>query len=63
MPSGFGGRGGSDVNTSHVFPQGILVAISLIGSGEGDEGARVGAIYETRLPFCSVGITVLLSVV
>ena len=27
MPSGFGGRAGSNMNTSHIFPQGVLAAI------------------------------------
>ena len=33
-----GGRVGSDVNMSHVFPQGLLVAITLVGGGAELEG-------------------------
>ena len=39
MPSDFGGRPGSEVSMSHVFPQGVLVAITLVGVRTGDGGA------------------------
>lgn len=39
MPSGFGGRAGFDVNTSHIFPQNVLA--TMVGGGPGDLGARV----------------------
>ncbi|KAJ8781338.1 hypothetical protein J1605_011322 [Eschrichtius robustus] len=31
VPSAFGGRAGFGVETSHIFPQDVLVAISLVG--------------------------------
>ena len=43
VPSRFGGRAGSDVSRSHIFPQGVLAAITLVGGGAGDEGARARA--------------------
>ena len=48
VPSGFGGRYGSDKKIGHVFPQGLLVAFTLVGSGAKD-----------RLLTCSVAITTL----
>ena len=46
VPSVFGGRAGFDVNTSHVFPQSVLAAITLEGGGAGDGGAKVRTSYE-----------------
>ena len=40
VPSGFGGRAGFDVKTSHIFPHSVLAAITLVGGGAGDEGPR-----------------------
>ena len=40
VTSVFGGRAGFDVNTSHVFAQGVLVPITFVGGGAGDRGAR-----------------------
>lgn len=36
--SDFDSRAGFDLNTSHVFPQGVLSAIILLGGGVRDEG-------------------------
>ena len=30
LSSGFGGRGGLDMNTSRFFPQGLLAAVTLV---------------------------------
>ena len=40
--SGFDGRAGSEVNTSHILPQSVLEAITLVegGAGHGGAGAR-----------------------
>ena len=57
--SAFGGRDGFDVDTRHVFPQGVLPAFILVGGGTGDGGARAGARCEAGLPLCSVDITAL----
>ena len=58
MPSGFGGRPGSEVGMSHVFPQGVLAAITLVRGGDG--GAKARAKCELGLLLCSVAITILL---
>lgn len=61
--SGFDGRTGFDLNTSHVFPQGALTAITLLGDGVRTEGAGARARCEpVLLSLCSVAITVLLRV-
>lgn len=61
--SGFDGRTGFDLNTSHIFPQGALRAIILLGDGVRTEGAGTRARYEpVLLPLCSVASTVLLGV-
>ena len=56
VPSGFGERAEFDVNTSHVFPQGVLAAITLVGCGAGDRGVRAKARCELRIPLCSVAV-------
>lgn len=50
MPNAFGRMTGSEVDASHIFPQGVLVAVTLVGSGAGDGGAKGGPGYEARLP-------------
>ena len=42
MPSAFYGRVGFDMDAIHIFPQGVLAAITLVGGGAGDGGARAG---------------------
>lgn len=39
-------RGGFDIDTSHVFPQGVLAAITLLGGRAGDGGDRADARCE-----------------
>ena len=53
VPSGFGGRARFDVHTSHVFPQGAVAAITLVGGG-------AGARCDLGLLLCSVANTTLL---
>lgn len=48
-----------DVNTSDIFPQGVLTAITLVGGAKG-AGARGRGRCELGLPFCSVAVTTLL---
>lgn len=48
---------GFDVDTSHVFLQGVLTAITLIEGVAGDGGASTG--WEVGLPLCSVSVTTL----
>ena len=62
VPSGFGGRAGFDTNISRIFPQGVLAAISLVGAGAGEGGARAGARCEVELSLYSVDVTTLLGV-
>lgn len=47
------------MNTSHVFPQGVLVAIKLVGDKAGDGGARDRARCEPELLFSVPIITIL----
>lgn len=63
-PSGFGGRAGCAVSTSHFFPQGVLAAITLLGGQAGDwqEGTKARARCEPRLLLCSVVNTNILGV-
>ena len=42
--------------SSHVFPQAVLAAITLVGDGAGDEGARAGTGCDAGLSLCSVAI-------
>ena len=46
VPSGFGGEAGSDVNTSHIFLQGMLAAVTLVEGGTAERGARARARCE-----------------
>ena len=59
VPTAFGGRAGFDVDASHVFPQGVLAAVTLVGDGAGGGGARDGAVCEAGRPLCSVVVTAL----
>lgn len=54
----FGGRAGSEVNTGHIFPQGRFTAITLVGDGAVDGGARARASFELDL-LCSMVVTAL----
>ena len=62
VPSAFVGRAGSDVNMSHVSPQGLLAAITLMGVEAGDEGARARASCELGFLLYLVTNTMLLGV-
>lgn len=42
VPNAFGERAGFDVDPSHVFPQGVLEAITLLGSDAGERGTSAG---------------------
>ena len=48
------------MNRSHIFPQCVLAAITLVGGGAGDGGSRDRAKCEAGIPLCSVAITTLL---
>ena len=47
------------MNTSFVFPQGVLVAVTLVGSGDGDGVAGARARCEQGLLLFSVAVTAL----
>lgn len=56
----FGGRAGSDVIRSHVFPQWVLTTVTSAGAGTAaDEAAQARARCEMRLLLCSVASTTL----
>ena len=57
VPNAYGGKAGSDVDASHIFPQGVLTALTLVGGGARDGRARAEARCKTGLPLCSVAIT------
>ena len=59
VPSGFGGRTGSEMSMGCVFTWGVLAATTLMGGRAGDGGARAGARCELELLLCSVAITTL----
>lgn len=41
------------------FPQGVLVAVTQVGSEAGDGGGRACVSYEVAHPLCSVTVTTL----
>ena len=47
---GFGGRAGSDMNTSHIFSQGALAVITLGGGRTGDGAARARGSVSQGFP-------------
>ena len=59
VPSGFGGRAGSEVSMGHIFPWGVLAATTLLDDMAGDGGVRVRARCEPGLLLCSVAVTTL----
>lgn len=62
MPRAFGERAGFNVDASHVFPQGILAAITLGGSVAGGGRARAYEGFEVGFSLCSVAGIILLGV-
>lgn len=62
MSSGFGGRVGFGMNTSHVFPQGLLAAIILVRGETGNRRVRARVGCEVGLPLRSVAVTALMEV-
>ena len=62
VPNAFGGIAGFDMDASHIFPQGVLAAITLIGGGAGAREPRASSGCEAGLPCCSMAITTLLGV-
>ena len=42
VSSGFDGRTGSDLSMSHIFPQGVLAAVTFVGGETEMEGLEPG---------------------
>ena len=59
VPSAFGGNAGFDVDTSHIFPQGVLLDITLVGNVVVMEELEPRQDNKAGLPLCSVTIAVL----
>ena len=59
VPGGFDVRARSEVSSSHILPQSVLAAITLVGGGARDEGVRARARCEPGLLLCSVVIITL----
>ena len=60
--SAYGGRAVFDEDTSHIFLQGVLTAITFVGYGAEDGGTLAGSWCEVWLPLFSVAITTLVGV-
>lgn len=56
VPNAFGGRDGLDLESNHIFPQGVLSVITLGRGGAGDRGTRTGPQCNTRIPLCLLGV-------
>lgn len=54
--SGFGGKLGFDMKTSHVFPQNVLAGITFIAGEAEDGGSGAENSYKPGLPLCSTVI-------
>lgn len=59
VPSGFGLRAGSDVDTSHVFLHGVLTIITWIEDVAGIGGARACVGSKAGLTLCSLAVVAL----
>lgn len=57
LHSAFGRRAGFDVDASHIFPEVILAAFTLVVVAAGGGAARAHSWCKTELPFCSVAVT------
>lgn len=59
VPNALGGTAVFDLDTSCIFPQGVLPAVILVGDGTGERVARAGARFEFGSPLCSLATTAL----
>lgn len=48
-----------DMDASHIFPQGVLATIILIGSVVGVGRFKAYTVHKARLPLCSMAIAAL----
>lgn len=62
MPTDSGGITGSELSVSHVFPQYVLPAISLVEGGAVDGASRARIRWELEFLLCLVINTALLGV-
>ena len=58
----FGIRAGFDMDTDHVFPQGMLASITLTVDVVGVGRPKACTVCEVGLPFCSMAVATLLGV-
>lgn len=59
MCDAFDGRAGFELGAEHVFPWGVLVAITLVGGGVRGAGTRAGTVCVEELPLCATVTTAL----
>ena len=59
VPTGFGGRAGSEVSTGYVFSRGTVATNALVGCRAGVGGSRARAKYESGLLLCSMAVMTL----
>ena len=52
-------RAGSKVSMGHIFPQGVLAALTLVGDGAEDGDARARAMCDLGFLLSSVAVTTL----
>lgn len=62
LANAFDGTAGFDMDASHVFPQGVLAAVTSAGGGAGVGEARARARCEAGLLLCLVVVTTLAGV-
>ena len=55
MPSGLGGRAESEIIIGCIFPS-VLAAVTLVGGGAGNIGARTKGKRELGFILCSVAV-------
>lgn len=53
----FGVRDGFDMDSSHIFPQGMMASITKIRGVIGIEGFKACGVCEVGFPLCSVAVT------
>lgn len=59
MPNASGGKAELDIDSGHIFPQGVLAALTLVSGRTGDWGARASTGRDLGFPLYSVPVTTL----
>ena len=62
VPRGFGEKAGYDMSTSHIFPQDVLAALTLVRGGAGDRVAKARVRCESGFFLFTVSNSTLLGV-